>query len=155
MNIITKSGTNNIRGSFFELFRDDFMNAKTFTEKRNNAEKQEYRRNQFGGSFGGPVIQDRLHYFAAVERTQQDTFQVVNTQGLFPEVGRHLRDAVPRDAAQRQGDGQPQPEQLPVGPLRAQLEQSALQRRRQPRPEQLGRQRPTSSTRSTRITTGW
>ena len=40
MNIITKSGTNSLRGSFFELFRDDWMNAKTFTEKRNNAEKQ-------------------------------------------------------------------------------------------------------------------
>ena len=86
MNIITKSGTNSLRGSFFELFRDDWMNAKTTTEKRNNAEKQEYKRNQFGGSFGGPILRDRLHYFGAVERTQQDTFQVVNTQGLFPDT---------------------------------------------------------------------
>ena len=86
MNIITKSGTNSLRGSFFELFRDDWMNAKTFTEKRNNAEKQQYKRNQFGGSLGGPILRDRLHYFGAVERTQQDTFQVVNTQGLFPET---------------------------------------------------------------------
>ncbi len=86
MNIVTKSGTNNIHGSFFELFRDKSMNAKTTTEKNNNADKQDYRRNQFGGSFGGPIIQDKLHYFAAVERTQQDTLQVVSTQGLFPEL---------------------------------------------------------------------
>jgi hypothetical protein len=86
MNIVTKSGTNSIHGSFFELFRDDSMNAKTTTEKNNNVDKQDYRRNQFGGSFGGPIIQDKLHYFAAVERTQQDTLQAVSTQGLFPSL---------------------------------------------------------------------
>ena len=56
------------------------MNAKTTTEKNNNVDKQDYRRNQFGGSFGGPIIQDKLHYFAAVERTQQDTIQAVDTR---------------------------------------------------------------------------
>lgn len=86
MNIVTKSGTNTIRGSFFELFRDDSMNAKTQTEKNNNVDKQDYRRNQFGGSVGGPVLRDKLHYFFAAERTQQDTFQAVSTQGLFPEL---------------------------------------------------------------------
>jgi hypothetical protein len=85
MNIVTKSGTNTIRGSFFELFRDDSMNAKTTTEKNNNVDKQDYRRNQFGGSFGGPMIKDKLHYFVAAERTQQDTFQAVSTKGLFPD----------------------------------------------------------------------
>ena len=86
MNIVTKSGTNNFRGSFFELFRDKSMNAITTTEKTNNAEKQDYRRNQFGGSFGGPVIRDKVHFFAAFERTQQDTKQVVSTSGLFPSL---------------------------------------------------------------------
>src|SRR5262245_8526878 len=85
MNIVTKSGTNDYRGSFFELFRDKSMNAKTETERRGNLEKQEYRRNQFGGSFGGPIARDRAHFFAAVERTNQDTTQAVSTQGLFPE----------------------------------------------------------------------
>lgn len=86
MNIVTKSGTNTYRGSFFELFRDKSMNSITTTEKNSGAEKQDYRRNQFGGSFGGPVIKDKLHYFAAAERTQQDTKQVVNTRGLFPSL---------------------------------------------------------------------
>jgi len=90
MNIVTKSGTNNLRGSLFTLFRDDAMNAKTETEKRNNAEKQKYRRYQYGGSVGGPIVQDRAHFFGAAERTQQDTFQVVTTLGLFPEFdGEH------------------------------------------------------------------
>jgi hypothetical protein len=84
MNVVTKSGTNQFQGSAFELFRDKSMNAKTETEKRSNIAKQDYRRNQFGGSFGGPIVQDRVHFFGAIERTQQNTFQSVSTGGLFP-----------------------------------------------------------------------
>ena len=85
MNIVTKSGTNNMQGSFFELFRDTKMNAKTETEKQTNVDKQKYRRNQFGGSFGGPIVQNKAHFFGAIERTNQDTFQSVTTKGLFPD----------------------------------------------------------------------
>ncbi len=89
MNIVTKSGTNSLQGSFFTFFRDDKMNAQTESEKLASAEKQDYRRYQFGGSVGGPIVQNKAHYFGAFERTQQDTFQVVNTLGLFPgEDGR-------------------------------------------------------------------
>jgi hypothetical protein len=84
MNIVTKSGTNDMHGSFFELFRDDSMNAKAETEKRTGIDKQDYRRNQFGGSAGGPILRDRAHFFVAAERTNQDTTQAVSTEGLFP-----------------------------------------------------------------------
>ena len=84
MNIVTKSGTNNFKGSCFTLFRDKSMNAQTETEKLDNVAKQDYRRYQFGGSFGGPIVQNKAHFFAAFERTQQDTKQTVNTLGLFP-----------------------------------------------------------------------
>jgi hypothetical protein len=86
MNIVTKSGTNNVQGSFFESFRDKSMNGQTETEKIANVSKQDYRRNQFGGSFGGPIAKDKIHFFAAVERTQQDTTQTVNTKGLLPAL---------------------------------------------------------------------
>lgn len=86
MNIVTKSGTNNYHGSWFTLLRDDSMNAKTETEKINESDKQDYRRYQYGGSLGAPVVRDKFHYFVAFERTQQDTFQVVSTQGLFPQL---------------------------------------------------------------------
>lgn len=86
MNIVTKSGTNQPRGSWFTLLRDSAMNARTETERINEADKQEYRRYQYGGSFGGPITRDKVHYFGAFERTQQDTFQVVSTRGLFPEL---------------------------------------------------------------------
>ncbi len=86
MNIVTKSGTNQYRGSWFTMFRDKAMNARTQTEKTNEVPKQDYRRYQYGGSFGGPAIRDRIHYFGAFERTQQDTKQAVDTLGLFPEL---------------------------------------------------------------------
>src|SRR5688572_11865805 len=85
MNIVTKSGTNNVHGSGFTVFRDDAMNARTETERLANADKQDSRRYQYGGSFGGPILRNRMHFFGAIERTQQDTFQVVNTRGLFPD----------------------------------------------------------------------
>ena len=85
MNIVTKSGTNDWRGSWFTLFRDDAMNAKTEGEKLAEVDKQDYRRYQYGGSFGGPIARDKVHFFGAYERTQQDTFQIIDTQGLFPE----------------------------------------------------------------------
>ena len=85
MNIVTKSGTNEPRGSWFTAMRDKSLNARTETEKLNNVDKQDYRRYQFGGSFGGPIIQDKAHFFAAFERTQQDTKQAITTLGLFPD----------------------------------------------------------------------
>jgi outer membrane receptor protein involved in Fe transport len=90
LNVVTKSGTNLWSGSGFEYFRDKKMNALTENEfllgvaQKVEPQKQDYRRNQFGGSFGGPIAKDKAHFFVAIERTQQDTLQVVNTQGLFP-----------------------------------------------------------------------
>src|SRR5688572_9797465 len=84
LNVVTKAGTNQRRGSWFTLLRDDALNAQTFTEQVTRVPKQEYQRYQFGGSFGGPLVLDKAHYFAAYERTQQDTKQAVNTLGLFP-----------------------------------------------------------------------
>jgi len=91
MNVVTKSGTNTFQGSAFELFRDKALNSEAHSEgttldvNGNPVGKQDYRRNQFGGSFGGPIVQNKVHFFAAVERTSADAFQPVNTGGLFPQ----------------------------------------------------------------------
>ena len=84
LNVVTKAGTNQTRGSWFTMLRDDALNARTFTEQIMRVPKQAYQRYQFGGSVGGPLMLDKAHYFAAYERTQQDTKQAVNTLGLFP-----------------------------------------------------------------------
>src|SRR5262249_7471469 len=85
LNVVTKSGTNAPSGSFFELFRDKSLNSKSESETLANVDKQDYRRNQFGGSLGGPIQKDKTHFFFAVERTQLDNTQVVDTKGLFPD----------------------------------------------------------------------
>ncbi len=89
LSVVTKSGTNLWTGSAFEFFRDKSMNALTETEKlaagTGTPVKGDYRQNQFGGSFGGPILKDQAHFFVAVERTNQDKTQAVNTQGLFPD----------------------------------------------------------------------
>jgi carboxypeptidase family protein/TonB-dependent receptor-like protein len=84
LNVVTKSGTNQLRASWFTLLRDDGMNARTFSETLANLDKQSYQRYQFGGSLGGPIVRDRANYFGAYERTNQDTKQIVNTLGAFP-----------------------------------------------------------------------
>ena len=85
MNIVTKSGTNSFSGSAFSLFRDKSLNSQTHSESVSNAPKADYRRYQFGGSFGGPIALNRAFFFGAVEKTQQDTNQTVNTLGLYPQ----------------------------------------------------------------------
>ena len=108
MNIVTKSGTNNFKGSFFTAFRDTSMNAMTKSQELANVDKQDYRRYQYGGSFGGPIVQNRAHFFAAFERTQQDTSATVNTLGMFPEKDGTYPTPYSREPLHGEGVGQPQ-----------------------------------------------
>jgi Carboxypeptidase regulatory-like domain len=87
--VVTKSGSNNLRGTAFEYFRNKALNARGPFE----AAKPAYRRDQFGGSIGGPIRRDRVHYFAAFERTDTEEFYTVRTlqpqfysalEGTFP-----------------------------------------------------------------------
>ena len=63
VNAITKSGTNQFDGSLFGYFRDDRFKAKDFVLDRVTP----YSDQQVGGSFGGPIIRDRLQFFATYE----------------------------------------------------------------------------------------
>jgi Carboxypeptidase regulatory-like domain/TonB dependent receptor-like, beta-barrel len=70
--IITKSGTNEFRGSVFEFFRDKALNAETEAEKRAGTGKGPFRRHQFGGNIGGPIVKDKAFFFFTYERIQED-----------------------------------------------------------------------------------
>jgi hypothetical protein len=87
--VVTKSGTNQLRGTAFEYFRDKSLNAKG----RFEGEKPEFSRHQFGGSAGGPINLNRVHFFGAAERTDTEEFYTVRTnlpqfysalEGTFP-----------------------------------------------------------------------
>jgi outer membrane receptor protein involved in Fe transport len=68
INVITKSGTNNIHGSAFEYFRDESLTAATSDGKP----LDNFRRNQFGGSLGGPIKKDKLFFFGAAEGIREN-----------------------------------------------------------------------------------
>ncbi|MEJ7606615.1 MAG: carboxypeptidase regulatory-like domain-containing protein [Bryobacteraceae bacterium] len=63
INVITKSGTNDIHGTAFWFFRDRSLNANTFINNSRNIARQPYHYNQFGGNLGGPVRKDKLFFF--------------------------------------------------------------------------------------------
>ena len=96
--IATRSGTNLFSGEGFEYFRDKSLNTENeFEQAATNttgAPKPNYRRNQFGGAIGGPIVKDKLHFYFAAERTKEDKYITVNTgqpqdyaaiSGIFPE----------------------------------------------------------------------
>jgi hypothetical protein len=68
MNAITKSGTNHFHGALFEYLRNDAMDAKGYFA---GPVKSPLRRNQFGGTIGGPILKDRLFFFFAYQGTRQ------------------------------------------------------------------------------------
>ena len=70
ISVITKSGGNNFHGSLFEYFRNDKLDARNFFDGRNPSI---LRLNQFGGSIGGPIMKDKLFFFAGIETLKQRT----------------------------------------------------------------------------------
>ncbi|MBV9081124.1 MAG: TonB-dependent receptor, partial [Acidobacteriaceae bacterium] len=62
LNAVVKSGTNEFHGNFWEFLRNDKLDAADFFENAGNQAKGEFRRNQFGGTIGGPVIIPRVYH---------------------------------------------------------------------------------------------
>ena len=88
VNLTMKAGSNAFRGSLFEFFRNEALNARNFFASRNPI-KPEFRRNQFGGVLGGPIRRDRTFFF-------------VDYQGQRQTIGRTIISTVPT-LLQRQG----------------------------------------------------
>jgi hypothetical protein len=61
INVVTKSGTNQYHGNLFEFLRNTDFDAANFFDR---GKRGTYHQNQFGGSFGGPVIKDKIFFFA-------------------------------------------------------------------------------------------
>lgn len=64
---VTKSGTNEFHGDVFFDHTDESLREKTPSEEANNQDKVDTQDQQFGVSFSGPIIKDKLHFFAAYE----------------------------------------------------------------------------------------
>ena len=91
VNVITKSGTNEFHGSLFHLWQNDVLNARYALA----ADKPPVRFNQFGGSLGGPIVKNKIFFFATYEGYRQSNFTIVNDDVPTPEFRAMAIAAVP------------------------------------------------------------
>ena len=75
VNIVTRSGSNALHGTVFEFLRNGALNARNFFAPLQDAIK----RNQFGGTIGGPIQKDKLFFFGSYQRTLLSNITYGNT----------------------------------------------------------------------------
>jgi carboxypeptidase family protein len=79
VNIATRSGANEFHGEIFEFFRNDVLDARNYFSFTTN-NPPPFKRNQFGGQIGGPIVKDKLFFFFSYEGLRQR--QQVNLNSL-------------------------------------------------------------------------
>jgi Carboxypeptidase regulatory-like domain/TonB dependent receptor len=67
VNLVTKSGTNALRGQVYEWYRGSTLDSRNYFDKRADRPKRDYEDNRFGGAVGGPIRSNRTFYFANFE----------------------------------------------------------------------------------------
>ncbi len=95
MSAVTKSGTNQIHGTVFEFHRDSALDSRNFFDR---GELPDFQRDQFGGTFGGPILRNKLFYFGSYEglreRLAVTRFAILPNalahQGLVPDANGNL-----------------------------------------------------------------
>jgi hypothetical protein len=75
INAVTKSGTNNFSGSAFDFFTGKKVTASDYFAKKSGAPKPDVSKKEWGGTVGGPIVKNKLHFFASVERLVQQRNQ--------------------------------------------------------------------------------
>jgi hypothetical protein len=91
VNVITRSGTNQVHGSGLVLFQDNaFRSRSPYADRSLPADP--FQRLQYGATIGGPWRRDRLHYFATYEREDRD--QAAATTGTYPAASADFAPAV-------------------------------------------------------------
>lgn len=82
VNVVTRSGTNTFHGSAFEFIRNNYLDATNFfstctpvAPATHCSAKDTLHQNQYGGTFGGPIVRNKLFAFAGYQRTQSKQSQ--------------------------------------------------------------------------------
>jgi hypothetical protein len=78
VNAVSKSGTNSYRGVAFYFNANQDMTAQNYFAAKQNLPKADAKQMQFGGNIGGPIIKDKLHFFANLERIDQNRGVTIN-----------------------------------------------------------------------------
>jgi outer membrane receptor protein involved in Fe transport len=66
VNLVTRSGSNQLHGSAYEFFRNNWLDARNYFNTTDQAQDR-FHNNQFGGSLGGPLVKDKTFWFVAYE----------------------------------------------------------------------------------------
>jgi hypothetical protein len=88
INVVLKSGTNQFHGDVFEYFRNDRLNASNWGRNWQGLPKQALRWNQFGGTFGGRIIRDKLFFFADYQGLRQANPPSLSSATVMPTAWR-------------------------------------------------------------------
>ncbi len=88
INLVTKSGTNQLHGSVYEFFRNDVLDARNFFNQK-QFPKAGLHLNQFGGTLGGPVLKNRTFFFLNYEgfRREAGITRITNVPTLDQRAG--------------------------------------------------------------------
>ena len=90
--IVSRSGSNGFHGSVFDYFRNEALDANDWFANAHGFPRAALRQNDFGGFFGGPILQDRMFFFFSYE-------------GLRAQLPTTLKTAEPSLAARRAATG--------------------------------------------------
>ena len=71
VDLVTKTGGNQVHGSLFEFLRNDALNANDYFLNQAEQPRAVLKQNQFGGSLGGHIVKDKLFYFGSYQGTRQ------------------------------------------------------------------------------------
>jgi hypothetical protein len=82
--IVTRSGTNQFHGGLFDYFRNDALDANDWFANADGLPRAPLRQNDFGGTFGGPLVRNKAFFFLSYEglRLRQPQFAQVNVPSL-------------------------------------------------------------------------
>jgi len=80
LTVLTKTGTNELKGSLFAFYRAEGLRAKGALEKDSSVD---FRRGQYGLTLGGPIVKDRTHFFLSGEYVDEVRPTLFRPQGAF------------------------------------------------------------------------
>ena len=84
-NVVTKSGTNEFHGAAYYFNRNSALAANTYENNARGIPRPVFNRHQLGGAVGGPILRDKLFFYAA--RRTHSGAQFGDTQLLRPDTG--------------------------------------------------------------------
>jgi Carboxypeptidase regulatory-like domain/TonB dependent receptor-like, beta-barrel len=96
VNVVTRSGTNNLEGRVFAFHRDDSLDAKNPFSKAQGSGTAPFSEQRGGGFLGGPFLKNTWHYFGSYELQRNETTNVA-TSALVPIDQREFPETTARD----------------------------------------------------------